>query len=107
MADENLWGEIDIDNWKQTPHIKNKIATEQDVKNGFAVFYIKESLGEHKPLEIPIPLLAYQKNDETDENILVVIIQGEKINNEEVVGVRYFTGGNGICKLAELIPITI
>jgi hypothetical protein len=104
MTDQTLWGEINSKSWKQTPHIKNKVATEQDVKDGVAAFYIDKSPEDHEPLNIQIPALAYQKDD---ENILVVIIQGEKVNNEEVIGFRYIDGGNGICMLSELVLTTL
>lgn len=101
---EDLWGPIDIDEWEQTPYLKDRVATEEDVKAGIAVFYI-DSKGvdiNHTPLSIKIPSLAYHVDQETSEKTLVVVVQGEQTNEEEVVGLRYLEGGNGVCLLWEL-----
>jgi hypothetical protein len=82
---------------------KNRIATEEDVKLGRAVFYIDE--GDeivHQPLNIQIPSLANHTDKETGEKNLVVVIQAERTDEQEVVGLRYFEGGNGVCLLFEL-----
>jgi hypothetical protein len=98
VTGENLWGEINIDHWNTTPHIKNRIATEDDVVAGIAVFYVGDAQSnEHIPLDINIPSLAYQKDEGNNEEVLVVVIQGEKIGDDELVGVRYLNGGNGMC----------
>lgn len=99
---DNLWGPISPDSWRTISFIKNQIATEEDVKLGKAVFYIDDQELEHFPIDIEIPKLAYQINQETGEKILSVVIQAEKIGEEEIVGLRYFDGGNGVCALFEL-----
>ena len=98
----NLWGPIELADWHQTPHIRNQIATEQDVKDGRAVFYIDTEGKDHQTLDIKIPSVAYQIDNDTKERTLVIVIQGEKADEEEIVGVRYLEGGNGVCMLSEL-----
>ena len=99
---ENLWGSIQLINWLQTPHIKDKLATNQDVLDGRAVFYIDGETEIHQMLNIPIPSLAYYTDNETHEKNLVIIIQGEKADDKELVGIRFSNGGNGVCLLWEL-----
>lgn len=101
-----LWAPIGLDNWQQVLHIKNKIATEEDVIEGRAVFYIAPNNSPHEPLNISIPSIAYYFDEETNERKMVVIIQAEKANDQELVGIRYLDGGNGICLLKELEVIT-
>jgi hypothetical protein len=97
---EDVWGPIGLNDWENILFIKNRIATEEDVKLGRAVFYI-ESV-DHTPIDIQIPSLAYQVDKETGEKKLVIVIQAETTGEEEVVGIRYFEGGNGVCMLHEL-----
>lgn len=92
--DNSLWGAIDLSNWKQTPHIKNKIATGQDVIDGRAVFYIENCEEEHEPLNINLPSIAFQVDEESNSKELVIVIQAEKVGEDEFVGVRYIEGGN-------------
>lgn len=101
MNEDALWEVINLSNWKQTPHIKNKIATEQDVIEGRAVFYINEGQ-EHQVLDVQIPALAYQIDEESNSKVLVIVIQAEKVDDTELAGVRYLEGGNGICTWSEL-----
>lgn len=100
--EQDLWGPIEIDNWKSIQHISGQLAVEQDVKEGRAVFHIDSQGGTLKPLDIVIPSLAYQIDQETGEKVLVVLIQGELVDDQQVVGVRYIDGGNGVCTLPEI-----
>lgn len=36
----DLWGPILVEQWQQTPCLRGRIAVEQDVKDGRAVFYL-------------------------------------------------------------------
>ncbi|WP_162055651.1 hypothetical protein [Pontibacter pamirensis] len=56
----------------------------------------------HAPLAIEAPALAYHVDRDTGERRLVVVIQGEQVDEREVAGVRYPGGGNGLCTLQEL-----
>lgn len=102
MKEENLWGAIELSKWQQTPYIKDMIATEQDVKNGRAVFYVENYGVDHEPLNISIPSVAYQFDEENNSKELAIVIQGERVGENEYVGVRYMEGGNGVCRLSEL-----
>ena len=100
--EENLWGAIDSTKWQQTPCIKDIIATEQDVKDGRAVFYIIHDDADHEPLNINIPSLVYEIEEENNTRKLAVLIQGERVGENEYVGIRYFEGGNGLFRLSEI-----
>ena len=93
---EILWGEIDLANWKTTPHVSGRVATELDITFGRAVFCIPEG---STPESIPLPACGIQKDSESGKETPVVIIQAEKAAGEVVLGVRYLQGGNGMCSL--------
>jgi hypothetical protein len=100
---DDLWGPIKLDDWEKVLFIKDRIATEEDVKSGRAVFYVKnDEVNEyHQPIDIEIPSLAYHV-DETGERKMVVMIQTETTGEQELAGIRFFEGGNGVCMLDEL-----
>ena len=99
---DNKFGPIELNNWKEVPFTKGKIATQEDIDLGKAVFRL-DSKGEmHTPLEIEIPSLAYYVDQETKEKTKVVVIQGEQVGEQKIVGIRYLNGGDGACLLFEL-----
>ena len=102
MIEENLWGPPEVSNLATIPHVKNQVATEQDVQEGRAVFFIEGNEQRHLPINMKIPTIAYQIDPESNSKLLVVIIQAETVGNEKLVGVRYIEGGNGVCSLSEI-----
>jgi hypothetical protein len=86
MSDYELWGQIDFNEWNRVPHIKERIATEQDVIEGRAVYYIIDGGHGHQTLDIPVPSIAYHVDSETKEKTMVVVIQAEKSADKEVIG---------------------
>ena len=100
--EEDLWKPIPLKHWQQTPAINNRIANEQDVIKGNAVYFIEGNSLDHKPYKIKLPKLAYLTDYETKEKSLVVIIQIEELPEKGVVvGYRNITGGNGAGLLNE------
>lgn len=95
---------IDFKNRKETKFISGRIATESDVKNGFAVFYINNAKN-HKACDVDLPTLAQlidydEVNDDLHE--VVVVIQWEFLEDGygdpyEVVGYKKFNGETGEC----------
>jgi hypothetical protein len=63
----NIAKPIDLKNWTEIPHISGRLATEEDVKNGNAIFLIEDKIQEHKALNIKIPSLAYHFDQDTNE----------------------------------------
>ena len=94
--------EIDLENWKDTPHVVGRLATEEDVKNGAATFIIETQGQVHKPLNILIPSLAFLVDLDTKEKTPVVVIQGEQVGEGQIVGIKYLDGSDGVCELGEL-----
>ena len=98
----DLWGKIDISAWEELPCVRGRPATEEDVREGRAVFYVPTgSVAANQQL----PFCALQKLED-GELTAVVAIQAELSDTGEmIVGVRYVDGGNGICTLPELVML--
>jgi hypothetical protein len=75
-----------------------RVATEEDVAQGKAVFYVR---GASEPYQMEIPCLGSQFKPDGSV-IEVVVIQAEVGPNGPLLGIRYFEGGNGVCTLGEL-----
>ena len=99
-SDSNLWTPIDIKSWENTPSINGRPATEEDVKNGSAIYCINKA--DHEPYNILLPKLAYLTDSETRKKELVVVIQIESTSKDTVAGYRYISGGFGASLLYEL-----
>ena len=93
---------IDLKNWTDTPHVSGRLATGSDVSSGAATFVIDGQGEEHKPLNIQIPALAFQIDLDTKEKTPVVLIQGEQVGDQQIVGIKYLDGSDGVCTLSEL-----
>ena len=88
-----MWEAIDINNWKETPCISGRAATEADVSEGRAVFYVPS---DSEPYETDLPLFALQLDEESNSKVPCVVIQIENTPEGTAVGVRYIDGGNGV-----------
>ena len=93
---------IDLENWTETPHVSGRLATEMDVNSGAATFIIDRQGQEHKPLNIQIPALAFQIDVDTKKKTPVVVIQAEQVGEQQIVGIKYLDGSDGVCTLSEL-----
>lgn len=91
----DLWKPIILKDWKKTPVINNRVANEDDVNEGKAVYFIEGNYENHKPYKVNLPKLAYLTDFDTKEKELVVVIQIEETPKGTVVGYRNLTGGNG------------
>jgi hypothetical protein len=92
------WGPIDPTAWREVPFLSGRLATEQDVVEGRAVFYTSNG-GTVSDLEIPFCALM---NSDRGDAVPVIAIQAEQAGDQIIVGVRFIHGGNGICTLPEL-----
>ena len=88
-----MWEEIKIENWNAVPCVSGRVATEQDIKEEKAVFYIPNG---SEPYETELPLFAVQIDEEKNTRVPCVVIQIEVCSAGTTVGVRYFDGGNGV-----------
>jgi hypothetical protein len=90
---------IDKSAWSEVPFVAGRIADEEDVVSGRAVFFIKPGPFQHNFIPIEIPFLATIKSDEQE----VIVIQAELVEGHgEVAGFRYVEGGCGVCLMSEL-----
>ena len=94
----DLWGPILASDWRRTPHVSGRAATEADVIAGLAVFYVA---GESLPVAMDLPCCAIQALDDGSKQS-VVIVQSELGPNGTLLGVRPLSGGNGICMATDV-----
>ena len=93
-----LWGPISVSEWRSTPCIVGRPATEADVAAGSAVFYVP---GESAAAPMSLPCCAIQSLEDGSEQP-IVIVQAELASHGTILGVRPLSGGNGICMAAEV-----
>jgi hypothetical protein len=100
----DLWGPINVAEWSTVPCIARRPATEEDVKAGRAAFFCPLVDGvATEPMDVPLPACALQRIEGQEKPEPVVVIQVERVNTGVIVaGVRYISGGNGICTFPEL-----
>lgn len=98
---DDLWGAVDVERWQETPCLRGRVAVEQDVKDGRAVFYIQDAEQTGVvPVDIGLPRCAIFTED--GQSIPVIVIQSERMTDTHSVGYRPLSGGNGICTIAEI-----
>lgn len=104
MPDDGVdpWGPVDPEVWRDVPYIEGRAATEADVVDGRAVFYISGG-GSRFVSGIELPALAdLRLEDGTTERVIVIQIEGDPSKDSVVaVGYRTFEGGNGVAMLDE------
>ena len=94
-----MWEAIEISKWKETPCITERPATEEDIENGIAVFAIPSGSAIHS---INLPACVIQIEEETGNRLPGIIIQAEEANDDIYFGIRYLSGGNGVCTIGEV-----
>lgn len=94
-----MWESFSAEDWESLPHIAGRVAKEQDVKDGIAVFYFPEN---SFALDAILPTCVIQINPETGHRRPAVVIQAEQAGEHVYLGLRYLSGGNGICHLEEV-----
>jgi hypothetical protein len=104
---EDVWGPIAMTNWRETPCIQGRVATEDDANAGRAVFFLKLSDGqENRPIDLDLPRCAIL-HEEGEGDLPVIVIQAEEGNNgasaaQLIAGYRPLTGGCGLCMFYQL-----
>lgn len=94
-----LWGTISASDWRSTPYIAGRPATEADVIAGLAVFYAPNATT--AAASMSLPCCAYQQLEDGSEQP-VVVIQAELAPEGIILGVRPLSGGNSICLVTEV-----
>lgn len=89
---------IDIKQWRATPAVEGRAATEFDVTAGRAVFAV-----DGEPVDIDLPACAIVREEGVGEPTPVIVIQVERLDDDSVaVGFRLLDGGSGIADLEDV-----
>jgi len=101
--EENLWGSIDLERWRETPCVVKRLATVEDVQTGHAVFYVENpSETDSNPIDLDLPRWGLLTGENGDVSP-VILVQAERHSVEKVlIGYRPLDGGNGICTIDEV-----
>ncbi len=91
-----LWGKIDVDRWRETPCLRGRVALEQDVKDGRAVFYLGNA-GEIGATHVHIDLPHCGVVHADGAQVPAILIQSERAESKHYIGYRPISGGNGMC----------
>ncbi len=96
-----LWGAIDPNQWRDTPCLRGRVAVEQDVKDGRAVFYLgnADEIGAVH-VDIGLPHCAIVRAN--GSHVPAIIIQSERAEPKHYIGYRPIAGGNGLCVFSEV-----
>jgi hypothetical protein len=99
---KDLWAPVEATNYKTVPFVSGRLATEEDVRSGAAVFFLQPP-NEPKTRAVPhglnLPAPAIHKDGIIETPI--VIIQAEFADNKVILGARPLKGGNMACLLSE------
>jgi len=89
---------IDMKQWRATPAIEGRAATDRDVDDGRAIFAI-----DGEPVEIDLPACAIVREEGVGEPTPVIVVQAERIEDGTVaIGYRLLDGGSGIATLDDV-----
>lgn len=81
--------------------LTGRVATQDDVNAGLAVFATEGADSVRAPLSITVPQYAYHRDQESRQLIPVIIVQAERAGPLEMIGYRTLTGGDGVALRAE------
>ena len=100
----DIWGPVDVRSWRDVPSITGRLATEIDVKDGRAAFYLQgDGTVAATPFDVTLPACVIVRAEGTSDEIRAIAIQAEKLSEEMVaIGYRFLSGGNGIATLLEV-----
>jgi len=99
---DELWGPVDVSRWREVPFVSGRLAKEDDVKEGRAVFFLENPAD---PVAVPFAMKLPScgiLSEEDGSRTPVVIIQAELLTDKVTLGYRPISGGNGICTIQEV-----
>lgn len=94
-----MWEAFESKDWESLPRTSGRVATEEDVKKGRAVFHIPSG---SLAVNATLPTCVIQIDKENKQRIPAVVIQAEQAGEQVYLGLRYLGGGNGVCGLDEV-----
>jgi hypothetical protein len=86
--------------WRETPCLTGRAATQEDVGAGRAVF--AASGAESKPIDLKLPRCAIHTDQQTGKKTPVIVVQAEDVRGNKTIGFRFLSGAQGVCLLFEL-----
>ena len=90
---------IDMKQWRTTPAVEGRTATDRDVNEGRAVF----AVGGEPVTGIALPACAIVQEEEIGEATPVIVVQAERLEDGTVaIGYRFLDGGTGIASLDDV-----
>ena len=96
MSTHDLWGPVDVAQWRDTLCMHDRVAVEQDVKEGRATFYLGNASDIGASFEdIGLPHCAIFMDGDGGQ-YPVIIIQSERADHKHYIGYRFLSGGNGL-----------
>ena len=96
MADETE--PIELSQWRRTPVVRDRSATESDVDEGRAIFAVGGD-----PVDVELPSCAIVREDGIGEPTPVIVVQAERLEDDTIaIGYRLLDGGSGIATLEEV-----
>ena len=83
MAEQsgNIWGQIQLEAWRDTPCTQGRVASEEDVREGRAVFYVD---GPSQAADLPLPHCALVR-EERGALLPVILIQAESRHDGKIL----------------------
>jgi hypothetical protein len=91
---------IDVAHWRETPCLKDKAATQEDVGACRAVFAAPGSSS--RSIDLNLPRCAIHTDQQTGKKTPVIVIQAEDVGGTKTIGFRSLLGAEGVCLLSEL-----
>ncbi len=101
--------------WRATPRVIGRLATEDDVRNGRAAFYLANTDNSRaRPTDTELPRLALYTDEEAGTTETVIVIQAEDCWSESapdalevncIIGYRSACGTFGVCSRDEIVWI--
>ena len=86
---DDVWLPIDISRWREVPCLSNRVAREEDVARGRAVFFLENPAGINAhPLDVNVPRCAIFTDEQSRKEVPVLIIQVEQADDKVYVGYR-------------------
>jgi hypothetical protein len=101
---DDPWGEIDLRAWRDTPHLSGRLATDEDRRDGKAVF-CQQVTGAvvSEPYPLSLPHAAILIDDEGSiGDAPVIVVQAERAAEQVLVGFRFLRGGKGVALLSDV-----
>lgn len=97
-AEEKITTGVDLVN---TPVFTGRVATQEDVKNGKALFSLDPKGKKHRAAQIKLPFYVTMKDG--GKEVTAIIVQAEILGSDTIFGYKNGNGKTGMCSSAEFM----